>query len=207
MQWVLFRQTPVCCRCEERLNWTEQRDGDEDLFSSFDGQFCNFDSSSRGPDAVAQPGWTSWRSPCAARSASAPRGKTCRARVGPSGAGLVDSWRLPNGVPPTDTFAGVFQRLKSDEFLRCLSSVVAVLRQKVDQSSWRLTARRCVARMTAGRGGNSKAFVRVTQYIPKTSSEGAAIATGTRFNEKGHSTSFQFAKPAVVDCLSMLLAA
>ncbi len=40
---------------------------------------------------------------------------------------------LPNGIPSADTFARVFQRLNPDEFLRCLSSVVAVLRREVDQ--------------------------------------------------------------------------
>lgn len=40
---------------------------------------------------------------------------------------------LPNGIPSADTFARVFQRLKPDEFLRCLSSVVAVLRTDVEQ--------------------------------------------------------------------------
>ena len=40
---------------------------------------------------------------------------------------------LPNGIPSTDTFARVFQRLKPDEFLHCLSSVVAVLRTDVEQ--------------------------------------------------------------------------
>ena len=40
---------------------------------------------------------------------------------------------MPNGIPSADTFARVFQRLKSDEFLRCLSSVVAVLRTDVEQ--------------------------------------------------------------------------
>ena len=40
---------------------------------------------------------------------------------------------LPNGIPSADTFARVFQRLKPDEFLCCLSSVVSVLRQEVEQ--------------------------------------------------------------------------
>ena len=40
---------------------------------------------------------------------------------------------LPQGIPSADTFARVFQRLKPDEFLRCLSSVVAVLRRVESQ--------------------------------------------------------------------------
>ena len=39
---------------------------------------------------------------------------------------------LPNGIPSADTFARVFQRLNPNEFLGCLSSIVAVLREKVD---------------------------------------------------------------------------
>lgn len=37
--------------------------------------------------------------------------------------------QLPNGIPSADTFARVFQRLNPDEFVRCLASVVAVLRR------------------------------------------------------------------------------
>ena len=40
---------------------------------------------------------------------------------------------LPQGIPSADTFARVVQRLKPDEFLRCLSSVVAVLRRVESQ--------------------------------------------------------------------------
>ena len=40
---------------------------------------------------------------------------------------------LPQGIPSADTFARVFQRLKPDEFLQCLSSVVAVLRRPESQ--------------------------------------------------------------------------
>ena len=39
---------------------------------------------------------------------------------------------LPNGIPSADTFARVFQRLDPNEFLSCLSSIVSVLRKKVD---------------------------------------------------------------------------
>jgi predicted transposase YbfD/YdcC len=40
---------------------------------------------------------------------------------------------LPNGIPSADTFARVFQRLKVDEFLECLSSIVSVLRREESQ--------------------------------------------------------------------------
>ena len=40
---------------------------------------------------------------------------------------------LPNGIPSADTFARVFQRLKPDEFLGCLSAVVAVLHKDEGQ--------------------------------------------------------------------------
>lgn len=40
--------------------------------------------------------------------------------------------KLPNGIPSADTFARVFQRLNPDEFLSCLSSIVSVLRKRVD---------------------------------------------------------------------------
>ena len=40
--------------------------------------------------------------------------------------------QLPNGIPSADTFARVFQRLDPNEFLGCLSSIVSVLRKKVD---------------------------------------------------------------------------
>ena len=40
---------------------------------------------------------------------------------------------LPNGIPSADTFARVFQRLDPDEFLRALSSIVAVLRTDEEQ--------------------------------------------------------------------------
>ena len=39
---------------------------------------------------------------------------------------------LPNGIPSADTFARVFQRLDPNEFPDCLSSIVSVLRKKVD---------------------------------------------------------------------------
>lgn len=41
--------------------------------------------------------------------------------------------KLPNGIPSADTFARVFQRLKVDEFLQCLSSIVTVLRRDESQ--------------------------------------------------------------------------
>ena len=40
---------------------------------------------------------------------------------------------LPNGIPSADTFARVFQRLKVDEFLECLSSIASVLRREESQ--------------------------------------------------------------------------
>ena len=45
---------------------------------------------------------------------------------------LLQFLELPNGIPSADTFARVFQRLDPNEFLGCLSSIVSVLRRKVE---------------------------------------------------------------------------
>ena len=49
---------------------------------------------------------------------------------------------LSNGIPSADKFARVFQRLKVDEFLECLSSIVSVLRREESQEVVAIDGRR-----------------------------------------------------------------
>lgn len=60
---------------------------------------------------------------------------------------------LSNGIPSADTFACVFQRLKVDEFLEYLSSIVSVLRRESLSKSWRSTSRRGKFQAMARPGG------------------------------------------------------
>jgi len=69
---------------------------------------------------------------------------------------------LSNGIPSAGTIARVFQRMKVDDFLEYLSSIVSVLRRENLRKSWRSTGRRCEVQAMARQGG-----IRCISCVPR----------------------------------------